>query len=205
MSPPREPSAGAVRTAVDWAEVHARVEEAGRRLAAAHFRSPAEEEQLLRERARALARPPAPAPAAGAIRQFLIVGIGGQRLGIASDLVAAVLRDMALTPLPGAQPPVTAIVASRGRLLACLELAGALGAAPAETGGRRRLVVLTADDAELALLVDSVDDLAEVAADAIHPPPTGEAGDGAPLLGITHDAMPLLDAAALLRRYGVER
>lgn len=193
------------RTSVDWAEVHARVEEASRRLAATHVLTPEEAERVLQERARALARPPAPEPDAGAVRQFLLATIGGQRVGIPAELVFAVLRDMVLTPLPGATPPVVAIVASRGRLLACLDLASALGAAPAEAGEHRRLVILGRMEAELALAIDSVEELTELAVDAIHPVPAGAAGDGGLLLGITSDAMPLLDVAALLRRHGVGR
>ena len=202
MSPRSREAAPAARTAVDWAEVHARVEEATRRLATADTLAPEEAARVLAERARALAQPAVAEPEEGAWRQFLLVALGGQRLGVDSGCVAAVLRGVHPTPLPGATPPVTSIVLWRGRLLACLGTAPS-GAAPAEAAEGRRLVVLEAGGAELALLVDTVDELVEVATSDIHPAPAGAAD--LPLLGLTTDALPLLDARALLRRHGTAR
>ena len=157
---------------------------------------------MLAERARALARPPAPERDPGAVRQYVVVEVGGHRLAVDAGCVAAVLRGVRPTPLPGAAPPVTAIVLWRGRLLACLG-AGPSGAAPAEAAEGARLVVLDEGGAELALLVDAVDELVEVATSDIHPAPAGAAD--LPLLGLTSDALPLLDARTLLRRHGTAR
>ena len=156
---------------------------------------------MLAERARALARPPAPERDPGAVRQYVVVEVGGHRLAVDAGCVAAVLRGVRPTPLPGAAPPVTAIVLWRGRLLACVR-ASVSGAAPAEAGGVR-VLVLGADGSELALLVDAVEELVEIAATDVHPAPAGAAD--LPLLGLTSDALPLLDAATLLRRHGTVR
>jgi purine-binding chemotaxis protein CheW len=81
-----------------------------------------EAEQILRTRARALARTPPQASAEGAMLELLEFRLASERYAVESQLVEEVhpLRD--LTPLPCTPPFVLGIVNVRGRILPVLDL-----------------------------------------------------------------------------------
>lgn len=180
---------------VDWVQVHARIEHLARELAGADARTPDEERALLEARARLLARRGATGDAAPTT-EVVRFAIGGRVAAIAARYVVEAVRDATPTPLPGAAPPVRALVAWRGRILTALDLRDALGA-PA-VGEPRRLLVLGESRAELALLVDEILGLDVLEDAGVHPLPDGAAG-GAYAAGLAADATLLLDGAAVLR------
>lgn len=180
---------------VDWLQVHARIEHLARELAGADARTPDEERALLEERARLVARRGV-ADDAAPRTEVVRFAIGGRVAAIAARFVVEAVRDAAPTPLPGARPPVRALVPWRGRILTALDLRDALGAPAA--GDPRRLLVLGESRAELALLVDEILGLDEIEDARVHPLPDGAAGrDYA--AGLADDATLLLDGAAVLR------
>jgi chemotaxis signal transduction protein len=180
---------------VDWLQVHARIEHLARELAGAGERSPEAEQALLAERARLLARRGGAAEAAPST-EVVRFALGGRVAAIAARWVVEAVRESTPTPLPGAAPPVRALVPWRGRILTALDLRDALGApAGAEP---RRLLVLGDARAELALLVDEILGLDTIADARVHPLPDGAAGRQY-ALGLADDATLLLDGAAVLR------
>ncbi|HEU4629128.1 MAG TPA: chemotaxis protein CheW [Gemmatimonadaceae bacterium] len=184
---------------VAWAELHARVEEVGRTLAGGSAADPA---AVLAARARELARVPA-APDAEPALEVLGFTLGERTFGIESHHVHEVLRDVRLTPLPGAAAPVTAVVAWRGRILTVLDLRGALGAPPGPAPATR-LLVLGDERPELGLLADDIGTLTPLAATALHPLPEGATAQREYVRAITDDATVLLDGAAILRLHADE-
>jgi purine-binding chemotaxis protein CheW len=186
---------------VDWAQVHARIEHLARELAGAGVRAPEEEARLLAERARALARPGDRAGRDEA-RPLDVVRftLGGRAVAVGARWVVEAVREVTPTPLPGATPPVRALVAWRGRVLTALDLRDALGAPPRAADGPGQLLVLGAERPELGLLVDEIVGLDTLDERRLHPPPDGAAG-GDYAAGLADDATFLLDGAAVLRRH----
>ena len=180
---------------VDWMQVHARIEHLARELAGADERTPDEERALLEARARLLARRGV-ADDAAASTEVVRVAIGGRVAAIAARFVVEAVRDAVPTPLPGATPPVRALVPWRGRILTALDLRDALGAPGG--GEPRRLLVLGESRAELALLVDEILGLDVIEDARVHPLPDGAAGHDY-AAGLADDATLLLDGAAVLR------
>ena len=178
-----------------WAEVHARIEEVGRQLVEGGDVAPDVERRLLRERARVLARRPEP-PGTQAGREVLEVRVGQLRLAIDTRHVVEVLRPAVVTPLPGAEAPVFALAAWRGRILTVLQVASLMGDPAPPREGRHPLVVLDDGRVTVALLVDSPGTLVQLPEADVRTFPDGHAPRTK--RGVTDDALLLLDTDLLL-------
>src|SRR5690606_4998390 len=98
-------------------------------------------------------------------------------------------------PLPGSTGPIVALAAWRGRLLPAIDVRPLLGISSALTSA---LLVIGDDELDAALLVDSAQDLHEVASTSVQSLPPGGARSGV-LRGALADGTPLLDIAEVLR------
>src|SRR5689334_4990591 len=97
MKPPRGQS-----KAVDPQQVRERLARAAAATEEALGLSPERAEAVLRERARALARPSAAAPRAGDFLEVIVFRLAGESYAIESHFVREVVRQGDCTPLPGA-------------------------------------------------------------------------------------------------------
>lgn len=185
------------RGPVDWAEIRQRVEAAGRALAGAVDTSPERVRQVLEERARALARPIAPA-AAGETLDAVAFALAGETYAIESRYVIAVFRLQDLSPLPGAEPPVFGVTAWRGELLVILDLRSVLGLPVGALDDMSRVIVLGTEGAAFGILADAVHHLITLPAAEARGRPEGAAGHREYVLGITGDAVLVLDADKIL-------
>jgi chemotaxis signal transduction protein len=152
--------------------------------------------EILRARARRLAKPVLVEAerAPGALLEVLVVHVDRELIAFPLDSIAAIARPSRISPLPRAVAPLYGITVWRGRPLTVL----GLGAGAPTLGADSRLVVLgDARRAELGILVDAVDDVRIVDREALAP--SGNSGRGSYALGITEDALLVLDVAAFLR------
>ena len=124
---------------------------------------PARAARLLEERAARLARrgaahpaPSGPGAAPAGERRVLACALGEERYGIRKELVAEVIPEGAVTPLPGAPPAVLGLAGRAGRLYAVLDLAAVLGLPPAGGTAPGHLLLLREGPRRLALRVDRV-------------------------------------------------
>lgn len=185
-----------------WAEVAARVEEWSRSLESGAS-DPEADRRLLEERARKLAVRPSVQPVEEPV-ELLRFEVGGRDHAIESRYVVAVVRDVRPTALPGAAPPVVAVVAWRGRVMTVLDLRQALAAPRQPAGGHQHLVVLGDSGPELGVLVDGVDSLVTHLPSELHPVPEGTPARAEYLRAITPDTVIVLDAAAILRIHAAD-
>ena len=192
---------GSQRSEIDWAELLARIEDSARATAAGD--DPAAAERILKERARQLAVPPAPPPTEEPV-ELLGFTLGGRRFAIESRFVMAAVRDVRATPLPGATPPVAAVAAWRGRVMTVLDLRSALAAPTGPANAQPHMLVLGATQPELGILADGVDALVGVAPSELHEVPEGTPARVEYLRAVAPDAVPVLDAAAILRLHAVD-
>lgn len=209
---PVSPEAGSdpvgERDAIGWVELMARMEDAARATAGGEHDA-ATAARILQERARRLAARPDAASSEEPV-ELLAFTLGGRRFAIESRFVVAVVRDVHPTPLPGAAPPVAAVAAWRGRVMTVLDMRSALAASsgPAPqagaAGARSHMLVLGETEPELALLADAVDTIVTLSPSALHDVPEGTPVRVEYLRAMAPDAVPVLDAAAILRLHAVD-
>ena len=162
---------------------------------------PLDEQALLRQRAAALAR------RLDAVRTDAGVEHAAFRLArerYAIELGALVqifpLRDLAR--LPGARPPLIGLTPWRGGLLRVIDLAVALGRPHSGIADQGRVLVIGDEDGrEFGILVDAVQDVVALHADDVRSL-AGEEVGASLLRGVTRDAVLILDAPEMLRRFG---
>ncbi len=196
--------------AVDWAELAARVEDSARATGEASDPAaddPAAAARILEERARRLAVRPDPEDGGERI-ELLSFTLAGSPFAIEAGFVVAVVRGVEPTPLPAAAAPVAAVVPWRGRVMTALDLHTVLAVAgvtaDATTGGGRLMLVLGEADPELGILVDGVSTLVTLPLSELHEVPQGTPARVEYLRAMTPDAVPVLDAAAILRLHALD-
>jgi len=164
-------------------------------------REPEVERRVLAERARLLAHPASEADRGAGI-QIVTFTLGGEAWGLEARLVWEVFRVSELARLPGAEAPVTGITPWRGLILPVLDLRAVLGIPWAPLDELRFAVVVGSDRPALGILADAVDEVGSVAEGDLREPPEGVMLHRDHLLGVTAAALPVLDCARLVERYG---
>ena len=149
---------------------------------------------VLEERARALAVPLADADdALGAdALPILLFAVGDETMGVPVSSVVALVHVASITPLPRATDPVLGVMAWRGRPLSVLTI----GARMSSERPNRVVVLGTGARATAGLLVDELDDIRVVERGSLSAAPAARAATS---LGVTGDAVLVLDADALVR------
>jgi purine-binding chemotaxis protein CheW len=156
--------------------------------------------RVLEERARALARPPAPPPKQDTV-ELLTFALASETYAVESRFVIQVSRLSELSPLPGAQPPVFGLTPWRGGLLTILDLRQVLGVPATALNDLGRVIVLGDERPAFGILADAVHDLVSVPSAAIRAPQDGVATSREFLRGVTGEAVLVLEAEALLRSH----
>jgi purine-binding chemotaxis protein CheW len=185
------------RGPVNWAEIRRRVDDVGRALAGETAASPERVREVLEERARALARPAIP-PSAGDALELVTFSLANETYAIESRSVMAVFRLTELSPLPGAEPPVTGVTVWRGELLTILDLRPLVGLSVTALSDLSRVIVLGVDRPELGVLADAVLSIVTVAASEVQQLPQGGPTRQEYLRGVTPAAVVLLDGERVL-------
>ena len=155
-----------------------------------------ENAEILRRRARALARATVVISEDAVVDQLhlLVVSVDGERMAIPVDRIAAISRASVPAPLPRAVAPVYGVAVWRGRPLTVLSI----GEGEPVVGPDSRFVVLgDSRRADVAVLVDEVDDVRVVARASLTA--TSSSTRRVAILGITADAVLVVDAASLVR------
>lgn len=161
---------------------------------------PPEEIEILRARARALARPEASRDEEGEV--FVGFTLARERYVVEARYVHAAFRLRQLARIPGATPPVVAVTRWRGDVLTLLDVRPLVGAPASALDDLAVVIIIGVDRPEFGLLADTLEGSAPLAADQILPPPTRRAAPGEvdAVRGVTRDARLVLDAPALIAR-----
>ena len=155
--------------------------------------------QVLRARARALARRPDAHPGEEASLDVLEFRLGAERYAVETRHVTEVLALGMLTPLPCTPPFVAGIVNVRGRIMMVLNLKKFFGLPDCGLTDLHRIMRLQADGMEMGLLADASTGMRRIALDQLHAPPATLSGIRADYLrGVTSDLLIVLDMARIL-------
>ena len=109
--------------------------------------------------------------AALATIDVLLLRLASELYGVPSASVREVVRYRAYTPVPGSPPSLPGILSQRGTVLPVVELRPLLGLAMIPVTRSARLVIVTHQEIDMALLVEAVLDLAALPADTLQPLP----------------------------------
>jgi purine-binding chemotaxis protein CheW len=155
-------------------------------------------ERILRERARALARPPQP-PATDTMLELLQFGLASERYAVECRYVQEVhpLRD--LTPLPCTPAFIAGIVNVRGRVVPVLDLKKFFGLPERGLTDLHRTIVVRGHDLEVGLLADVIIGISSVPAASLQPTlPTLTGIRAEYLKGVTEQSLVVLAVDRIL-------
>ena len=155
--------------------------------------------QILRERARALARKPERPLAADATLDLLEFGLAHERYALEHRWVQEVCPLKELTPLPRTPAFLRGIVNIRGRILPVFDLKKFFDLPEKGVTDLHRIILVRGDDLELGLLADSIIGVRSIPADSVQPSlPTLTGIRGDYLKGVTAERLIVLDLARIL-------
>jgi purine-binding chemotaxis protein CheW len=155
--------------------------------------------QTLRARARALARPPAPTPAAETLLEVLEFRLAQERYAIETRYVREVYPLKDLTPLPCTPPFVLGIVNVRGRILPVFDLKKFFDLPEQGLTDLHRIILIEGNEMELGLLADVTVGVRSLPADSLQPSlPTLTGIRSEYLKGVTAERLVVLDVARIL-------
>ena len=158
----------------------------------------ADAERILRERARALARPThQPAPLEQI--ELLEFRLARERYAVESRHVLEVCPFRDLTPLPGTPPFLLGLVNVRGRILPVMDLKKLFELPEQGVTDMHRVVLIRGNDLELGLLADVIVGVNSVARESLQPSlPTLTGIRAQYLLGVTDEHLVVLDLDRIL-------
>lgn len=181
----------------DWAAARAKLARAAEALETGERLSPERAKALMDARARALAarrEPTEPAPAL----ELLVFSLAGARYAVELRYVREVTRLVEFSPVPGLPPFYSGVTSVRGEIVALIDLRGFLGAAGAGLSDSSRAIVLGRERGEFAMLADELARIAFLAPGELLEAPSASQGGGARALGLTREAVLVLDGRAML-------
>ena len=160
--------------------------------------APADRE-ILRARARELARTPAPEPASGALLEVLEFGLARERYAVETRCVAEVHPLKHLTPLPCTPAFVLGVVNLRGRILPVYDIRKLFDLPQQGLTDLHRIIVVHGGDLEIGLLAEAIEGVRSVPLESLQaslPTLTGIRADY--LKGVTAEHLVVLDLDRIL-------
>lgn len=185
---------------IDWEKAYARMEWARQALDPGASLSPQEVERILKDRARALAKPIEEASTPTEALELLVFSLAGERYGIETTYVLEVIPVRELTPVPCTPPFVLGVVNHRGRILTVLDFRRLFELAGQGVPERGRVVAVEAGEMTFGILADAVAGAVRVGVDKVAPPPLTLTGDHQAFIqGVTREMVAVLNLDALAR------
>ena len=160
---------------------------------------PGETKRILKARAEALAREPAPAQAAGGHIEVVEFVLAYERYAVETRYVREVSPLENLTPLPCTPAFILGIVNLRGEILSVIDLKKFFELPEKGLTDLNKVIVLEAENMRFGILADAVSGVRRVRVDEIQPSlPTLTGVREAYLKGVTAERMVILDADKIL-------
>ena len=188
------------RGKIDWQEVHVRLEQERRAVEATERLSLEEASRILKERARALARPVEEAVTQAEGLELLVFSVGAERYGIETDHVLEVIPLRELTPVPCTPASILGVVNHRGRILPVLDLRRLFDLGDQGVAEGSRVVAVEARGMTFGIFAGAVTGTVRIGVEEVAPSPATSAADRQGLIrGVTGEMVAVLDLDALSR------
>jgi chemotaxis signal transduction protein len=135
------------------------------------------------------------------MRHLLPLQVQSISIAIDAERVEEILGERPWVLLPGARPEIPGVVSWRGRAVGLLDLAAVTdGLLPLdENAPRSRTVIVHAGASALAIPVDAVREVREVASDALMPPRITSQKFSSEEVELDGVVMPVFDVAAFVQ------
>jgi purine-binding chemotaxis protein CheW len=104
-------------------------------------------------------------------KQYCTLRVADLLLGIEVGEIQEIIRDTSFMPVPMAHPAIRGLINLRGQIVTAIDLRRRAGLATNDDGADYMTMVLGTAEEPLALVVDSVGDVVEVAPDTFESPP----------------------------------
>lgn len=105
------------------------------------------------------------------LKQYCTLTVGDLMLGIEVGEIQEIIRDTSIMPVPLSPAAIRGLINLRGQIVTAIDLRRRVGLDDADESSESTTMVLGTAEEPLALVVDSVGDVVEVAAGAFEPPP----------------------------------
>jgi purine-binding chemotaxis protein CheW len=186
-------------TAIDWQEVHQRLESAQVALESGLSLTSEEKKRILKARAKLLARE---AEKEELDQDYLGVVeflLAYETYAIESAYVREVYPLIEITPLPGTPPFIQGIVNIRGQILSVIDLKKFFELPEKGLFDLNKIIIVRDDNMEFGILADAVLGIRKLAGGEVEAVPPTLTGIRAQYLkGVTRERMVILDAAKIL-------
>jgi len=154
---------------------------------------------ILRTRARSLARESESQQAVVAALEVIEFGLAHERYALEAAFVSEVHPLEDLTPLPGTPPFVAGIVNVRGRILPVIDIKKFFDLPEQGMTDAHKIILVHTAEMELGILADTVAGVRSIPLDAIQPSlPTLTGVREEYLKGVTAERLVILDIARIL-------
>lgn len=187
------------KAAIDWREVHRRLDAARAAVERAWAPEPEEAKRILKARAQALAREPGKAEAADARLEVLEFLLAHENYAVETQHVREVCPLENLTPLPCTPAFVLGIVNLRGEILSVIDIRKFFDLPQTGLPDLNKVIVLQSESMVFGILADAVLGVRRIPVAEVQPSlPTLTGIREKYLKGVTAGRTVVLDAARLL-------
>lgn len=159
---------------------------------------PARVQEIMQQRAAALARPKVDETKTEDAVELLVVQVGAERFGIDVRNAREVFPLDALAEIPGVADDWAGIINRRGVIYPVISAGRYLGTRSSAPAENAYVVLLRAPDEAVGLLVDAVLGLESVASHAINELGRGSGERSEAIEGVTDDMLAVLDIHSIL-------
>ncbi|MDY6861395.1 MAG: chemotaxis protein CheW [Thermodesulfobacteriota bacterium] len=187
------------KTAIDWSEIHRRLEAVRAKIKQGWAPTYVEKKKLLKARAKALARVPAKEKTDEVYLQVIEFSLAYERYAVESAWVREVYPLKEFTPLPCTPPFVLGIVNVRGQILSVIDIRKFFDMPEKDPGYLNKIIILHAGEKELGIIVDSIAGVRSIPSSHIQPSlPTLTGIRAEYLKGVTEERLAVLNVERIL-------
>jgi purine-binding chemotaxis protein CheW len=187
------------RGGFDWQRVYMRLDAAQAALERKFMPGEEVRREVLRARAKLLAREPQPGEAAGKSLDIVEFLLGYEHYGIESAYIREVCPLKDLRPLPGTPHFVLGLIAQRGQILSVIDLRRLFDLPEKGLTDLSRVLIVRAGQVEVGVLADAILPVRSIALSDLQPALTTMTGIGADYVkGISKDALVVLEIEKFL-------
>ncbi|HEY3699514.1 MAG TPA: chemotaxis protein CheW [Spongiibacteraceae bacterium] len=186
------------RQAIDWADINRRLEHLRLAIEGDWRPQPERVQEILRERARALALPTHVESAPQQQLELLEFSLAREHYGIASACVREVYPLTDFTSVPCTPPFVLGIVNVRGEIVSVIDIRKFFGLPTSGITDLNKVIIIHNDAMLFGIVVDSILDVRHIAVADLLPAANISGMRASYLLGVTPERMAVIDVEKLL-------
>ena len=137
------------------------------------------------------------------MQQLVVFSLGSEEYGLPITAVQEIIRSTRPRTIPSAPPSVRGVINLRGKIIPVVDLKARLRLEGGDAE-ESKIVIVEAGAVTAGLIVDDVDEVLTVEAEALEPAPTGEIGCISAVAKVGDRLLVLLDVEAMFGGEGFD-